>query len=95
MSISGRHHRRLSSLDSTTRRLRLSDDASSSPSSADLERGLPKRAATERSSSRLASSSQACSTQPSASSHYCASSCSAPVRVRMAAAPYKGEVAAR
>ena len=66
MSIGGRHHRRLSSLDSTTRRLRLSDDASSSPSSADLERSLPKRAATERSSSRLASSSQASSTQPSA-----------------------------
>ena len=60
VSSSGKHHRRLSSsLDGTMRRLRLSDDASSSPSSADLEPGLPRRPLTDRPSSRLASTSQA------------------------------------
>ena len=41
------------------RRLRLSDDASSSPSSADLEPELPRRPLTDRPSSRLGSTSQA------------------------------------
>ncbi len=60
VSSSGKHHRRLSSsLDGTMRRLRLSDDASSSPSSADLEPGLPRPPLTDRPSSRLASTSQA------------------------------------
>ncbi len=60
VSSSGKHHRRLSSsLDGTMRRLRLSDDASSSPSSADVEPGLPRRPLTDRPSSRLASTSQA------------------------------------
>ena len=46
-------------MDGTMRRLRLSDDASSSPSSADLDAGLPRRPLTDRPSSRLASASQA------------------------------------
>ena len=61
MSGSGKHHRRLSSLDSTMRRLRLSDDAASSPSSADLEAGLPRRPLTDRPASGAASARQASS----------------------------------
>ena len=60
VSSSGKRHSRMSSsLDGTMRRLRLSDDASLSPSSADLEPGLPRRPLTDRPSSRLASTSQA------------------------------------
>ncbi|CAL5218684.1 g392 [Coccomyxa viridis] len=59
VSSSGKRHSRMSSsLDGTMRRLRLSDDASLSPSSADLEPGLPRRPLTDRPSSRLASTSQ-------------------------------------
>ena len=59
VSMSGKHHRRFSSLDGTMRRLRLSDDASSTPSSADPEPELPRRPHTDRPSSRLGSTSQA------------------------------------
>ena len=59
VSGSGKHHRRLSSLDGTMRRLRLSDDAASSLGSADLEAGLPRRPLTDRPASRAASARQA------------------------------------
>lgn len=43
VSTSGRHHRSLLSLDSTMWRLRLSAYASSLPSRADPDSGLPRR----------------------------------------------------